>query len=68
MSGRGGQQQEPGGWNRVVPRVADLNGLVADLKVAGMRFRNEIKTGPGARQIQIGDPTGIRSSLFETAR
>ena len=31
-----GQQQEPGGWNRVVLKVADLPGLIADLKKEGL--------------------------------
>ncbi len=57
-----GQQQEPGGWNRVVLKVADLPGFVAELKKAGLHFRNEMETGPGGRQIQIEDPTGIPSN------
>src|ERR671920_1785029 len=48
-----GQQQEPGGWNRMVLRVADLPGFIAESKKAGLRFRNEMETGPGGRQIQI---------------
>jgi glyoxylase I family protein len=63
-----GQQQEPGGWNRVVLKVADLPGLIADLKKAGLRFRNEMETGPGGRQIQIEDPDGNPIELFEPAR
>jgi glyoxylase I family protein len=64
----GGQQQEPGGWNRVVLKVADLPGLIAELKKAGLRFRNEMETGPGGRQIQIEDPDGNPLELFEPAR
>src|SRR5215208_2255951 len=41
-----GQEQVPGGWNRVVLRVADLPGLIAELKKAGLRFRNDLETGP----------------------
>jgi glyoxylase I family protein len=64
-----GQQQEPGGWNRVVLKVADLlPGLVAELKKAGLHFRNEMETGPGGRQIQIEDPDGNPIELFEPAR
>src|ERR671911_2860590 len=44
-----GQQQEPGGWNRVVLRVTNLPELIAELKKAGVRFRNEMETGPGGR-------------------
>jgi glyoxylase I family protein len=60
-----GQQQEPGGWNRVVLKVADLQGFIAELKQAGLRFRNEMETGPGGRQIQIEDPDGNPIELFE---
>jgi glyoxylase I family protein len=31
-----GQQQEPGGWNRVVLKVADLPGFIAELRAAGL--------------------------------
>jgi glyoxylase I family protein len=63
-----GQQQEPGGWNRVVLKVADLPGLIAELKKAELHFRNEMETGPGGRQIQIEDPDGNPIELFEPAR
>ena len=64
----GGVQQEPGGWNRVVLKVTDLPGFIAELKNAGLRFRNEMDTGPGGRQIQIEDPDGNPIELFEPAR
>jgi glyoxylase I family protein len=63
-----GQLQEPGGWNRIVLRVSDLPGFIAALKSAGLRFRNEMETGPGGRQIQIEDPDGNPIELFEPAR
>jgi glyoxylase I family protein len=63
-----GQQQEPGGWNRVVLRVVDLPEFIAELKKAGLRFRNEMETGPGGRQIQLEDPDGNPIELFEPAR
>jgi glyoxylase I family protein len=63
-----GQQQEPGGWNRVVLKVADLPGFIAELKKAGVRFRNELETGPGGRQIQLEDADGNPIELFEPAR
>ena len=64
----GGQSQEPGGWNRVVLKVSDLPAFIAALKSAGLRFRNEMETGPGGRQIQIEDPDGNPIELFEPAR
>lgn len=63
-----GQRQEPGGWNRVVLRVSDLPGYITALKGAGMRFRNEMETGPGGKQIQIEDPDGNPIELFEPAQ
>lgn len=62
-----GQQQEPGGWNRVVLKVKDLPGYIAELKKAGLHFRNDMETGPGGRQIQVEDPDGNPIELFEPA-
>ena len=64
----GGQQQEPGGWNRVVLKVEDLPATPPPPPAAGVRFRNEMETGPGGRQIQIEDPDGNSIELFESAR
>jgi glyoxylase I family protein len=63
-----GQRQKPGGWNRVVLRVGDLPACIADLKHAGLHFRNEMETGPGGRQIQVEDPDGNPIELFEPTR
>jgi len=63
-----GRAQEPGGWNRIVLRVDDLPALVGELEKVGVRFRNELETGPGGRQIQIEDPDGNPIELFEPAR
>jgi glyoxylase I family protein len=63
-----GRKQEPGGWNRVVLHVKDLPARIEALKKAGLRFRNEMETGPGGRQIQLEDPDGNPIELFEPAR
>ena len=63
-----GQSQEPGGWNRVVLKVADLPALMAALEKAGVHFRNAMESGPCGRQIQIDDPDGNPIELFEPAR
>jgi glyoxylase I family protein len=63
-----GQQQEPGGWNRIVLRVTDLPAYIETLKKAGLHFRNDMETGPGGRQVQIEDPDGNPVELFEPAR
>jgi len=62
-----GKPQEPGGWNRVVLKVSDLPALIDELKKAGLRFRNELETGPAGRQVQIEDPDGNPIELFEPA-
>jgi glyoxylase I family protein len=63
-----GQRQEPGGWNRVVLKVKDLPGCIAELKNGGVHFRNEMEAGPGGRQIQVEDPDGNPIELFEPAQ
>lgn len=63
-----GQRQQPGGWNRIVLRVADLPACIEQLKRAGLQFRNEIEAGPGGRQIQLQDPDGNPIELFEPAK
>jgi glyoxylase I family protein len=63
-----GSRQEPGGWNRVVLRVADLVGLIDVLRNSGLHFRNEMESGPAGKQIQLEDPDGNAVELFEPAR
>jgi glyoxylase I family protein len=64
----GGQQQEPGGWNRIVLQVDDLPTRIAELKSKGVSFRNELEAGPGGKQIQVEDPDGNPIELFEPTR
>jgi glyoxylase I family protein len=47
--------------------VDDLSSVVATMKQAGIRFRNEIVTGPGGKQILMEDPDGNPIELFEPA-
>jgi glyoxylase I family protein len=62
-----GRPQEPGGWNRVILQVQDLPARIADLKSTGVRFRNEMESGPGGKQVQIEDPDSNPIELFEPA-
>ena len=62
-----GRKPEPGGWNRFVLTVADLDGLVARLRAAGVVLRNDIVSGPGGRQVLCEDPSGNVVELFEPA-
>ena len=60
-----GRRPEPGGWNRFVVQVQDLEGVVSRLTARGARFRNNIVAGPGGRQILCEDPSGNVVELFE---
>jgi|SRR6185437_507426 len=75
-SGEGGGGQpmpdgtvpSPGGWNRLMLEVEDLEGAVAALRDAGTRFRNDIVTGFGGKQILVEDPAGNPIELFQPTR
>ena len=62
-----GHKPEAGGWNRFVLEVGDLAATVEALKAQGVRFRNEIVTGPGGQQILAEDPFGNVVELFQPA-
>lgn len=57
----------PGGWNRIHLIVGDLGAEVSRLRDAGVRFRNDIVTGPGGQQILLEDPAGNVVELFQPA-
>ena len=60
-----GRVPEPGGWNRFMLEVSDLDRIVAGLREAGAGFRNDIVTGVGGRQVLLDDPAGNPVELFE---
>lgn len=60
-----GQAPAPGGWNRIQIEVPDIEATVARLKSAGCRFRSEIITGNGGKQVLVDDPSGNPIELFE---
>jgi glyoxylase I family protein len=60
-----GRPQEPGGWNRIILYVADLDASIQKVKTAGAQFRNTVEVGPGGKQIQIEDPDGNPIELHE---
>jgi len=62
-----GGRPEPGGWNRLVLEVDDLEAEVERLRQAGLSFRNEIVTGPGGKQIVLEDSAGNPVELFEAS-
>ncbi len=60
-----GRKPEPGGWNRFSIQVDDLAATVERLRKAGARFRNDIVTGVGGKQILLEDPSGNPIELFQ---
>ena len=60
-----GSKPEPGGWNRFVVEVTDLDTAMSDLKAKGARFRADPIKGPGGRQVLCEDPSGNPIELFE---
>jgi catechol 2,3-dioxygenase-like lactoylglutathione lyase family enzyme len=63
-----GTRQRPGGWNRFMLEVPDLAAAVEELRASGVRFRTEIVTGIGVKQVMIEDPSGNPVELFEPVR
>ena len=61
-----GANQEPGGWNRIVLYVDNLDEAIA--KLDGAHFRNETESGPGGRQILLDDPDGNPIELHEAPK
>lgn len=60
-----GTAPEPGGWNRFQLEVEDLETVVERLRQHGARFRSDIITGVGGKQILVEDPSGNPIELFE---
>lgn len=63
-----GTLPHPGGWNRLMLEVEDLDGEVDRLRSAGVTFRNEIVEGFGGRQVLVQDPSGNLVELFQPTR
>jgi catechol 2,3-dioxygenase-like lactoylglutathione lyase family enzyme len=62
-----GREPGPGGWNRIHFIVDDIDAEVERLRAAGLRFRNDVVTGPGGKQILVDDPSGNPIELFQPA-
>lgn len=58
----------PGGWNRILIQVADLDATVESLRRAGVRFRDDRPSGVAIRAVLLEDPSGNPIELFEPAR
>ena len=62
-----GDRPVPGGWNRLVLEVDDIDAAVERLRAANARFRNEPISGPGGRQVLVEDPAGNPVEIFQPA-
>jgi predicted enzyme related to lactoylglutathione lyase len=63
-----GSQPRPGGWNRFVIEVQDIDAAVRDLAGKGGRFRSDPIEGPGGRQVVCEDPSGNPIELFQARK
>jgi catechol 2,3-dioxygenase-like lactoylglutathione lyase family enzyme len=63
-----GSRPAPGGWNRFMIEVDDLDALIARLGGLGVRFRGPIIEGVGGRQVIVEDPSGNPVELFMPTR
>ncbi len=57
----------PGGWNRIHFVYDDLAAEVERLRNEGVKFRNDVVSGPGGQQILVEDPDGNLIELFQPA-
>ena len=64
---KNGSTPEPGGWNRLVLEVKDIDATVAALTALGAIFRSKPIKGPGGKQVLVDDPSGNPIELFEPA-
>ena len=62
-----GARPGPGGWNRVHFITDDLDAEIERLEAEGVRFRNDVVSGPGGRQVLVEDPSGNLIELFQPA-
>lgn len=62
---KSGATPEPGGWNRLVLEVRDLDAKLAQLSALGAKFRSKPVKGPGGTQVLVDDPPGNPIELFE---
>jgi catechol 2,3-dioxygenase-like lactoylglutathione lyase family enzyme len=60
-----GTRPTPGGWNRFGLQVTDLDSTVRELRDAGVRFRSDVISGVGVKQVLVEDPAGNPVELFE---
>ena len=60
-----GTLPEPGGWNRMLIQVDDLDATIERLRQAGAHFVDDVPRGVAVRQVLLEDPSGNPIELFE---
>jgi catechol 2,3-dioxygenase-like lactoylglutathione lyase family enzyme len=60
-----GRRPVPGGWNRILLTVSDIEAEANRLRTSGLGFRNEILKGVGGSQLLLDDPSGNPIELFQ---
>lgn len=63
-----GTPQRPGGWNRFMLQVPDVDAAAETLRRDGVRFRSDVISGVGTKQVMVEDPSGNPVELFEPLR
>jgi catechol 2,3-dioxygenase-like lactoylglutathione lyase family enzyme len=63
-----GTLPSPGGWNRIMLEVDDLDASVEQLRQRGVHFRNPVVTGVAGKQVLVEDPAGNPVELFQPTR
>lgn len=63
-----GHEPQPGGWNRLVIPVKDIEATVAKLERLGVTFRTGSIKGPGGQQALVEDPSGNPIEIFQPSR
>ena len=62
-----GTVPSPGGWNRILLQVSDLDATIEALRRADVRFLDDRPAGVAVRQVLVEDPSGNPIELFEPA-
>jgi catechol 2,3-dioxygenase-like lactoylglutathione lyase family enzyme len=60
-----GRLPEPGGWNRIVVTVDDIEATAGRLRELGAKFRNDVTSGPGGSQVLVEDPDANPVEIFQ---
>ncbi len=63
-----GTRQQPGGWNRFMIEVPDVDAAAVALRGDGVTFRTDVITGVGTKQFMIEDPSGNPIEIYQSLR